>query len=62
MTRRKDDPVDQLALYKYALNYVWDHLCHKSGDCDSCDDIFRIKMALAKLCNELSIKIKLDKD
>ena len=58
----KPGPQHDLALYKYALNFVWTELCKHSGECEICTSAGDIKIALSRLCSELGIKIRLDKD
>ena len=55
-----DDPLNRLSVFRYVLNSVWEDLSRNSSDCECCDTVSEIKLRLAKLCNDLEIKIKMD--
>jgi len=52
--------LDDAALYKYILNCVWKELAKHSHDCDTCDDVHKIKIFLEKLCEDNEVKVRLD--
>ena len=63
-----DEPVkkpqstqDLLAKYRFVLKCAYDEIARHSGDCETCDDLIKIKIYIERMVQEQDIKLHLDK-